>query len=53
MDRNLRFVLDSRPADKVSPQNFRLVEEPVPTPGPGSSWCATIICRSIPTCAAG
>ena len=35
MSRNLRFVLDSRPADKVSPQNFRLVEEPVPSPGPG------------------
>jgi NADPH-dependent curcumin reductase CurA len=35
MSRNLKFVLDSRPADKVSPQNFRLVEEPVPTPGPG------------------
>ena len=35
MSRNLRFVLDTRPADKVSPQNFRLVEEPVPTPGAG------------------
>jgi hypothetical protein len=35
MDRNLRFVLDSRPADKVSPANFRLIEEPAPTPGPG------------------
>ena len=35
MARNLKFVLDSRPADKVSPSNFRLVEEPVPTPGPG------------------
>jgi NADPH-dependent curcumin reductase CurA len=35
MFHNRKFVLDSRPADKVSPQNFRLVEEPVPTPGPG------------------
>ena len=35
MARNLRFVLDSRPADKVTPANFRLVDEPAPTPGPG------------------
>ncbi len=30
-----RIVLDSRPTDKVSAANFRLVEAPVPTPGPG------------------
>jgi len=35
MSNNLKFVLDSRPTDRVSPSNFRLVEEPVPTPGPG------------------
>jgi NADPH-dependent curcumin reductase CurA len=28
-------LLDHRPADKVSPANFRIVETPVPTPGPG------------------
>jgi NADPH-dependent curcumin reductase CurA len=35
MFQNRKIVLDSRPTDKVSPQNFRLVDEPVPTPGPG------------------
>ncbi len=35
MTRNLKFVLDSRPTDKVSPSNFRLVDEPLPAPGPG------------------
>ena len=28
-------MLDHRPTDKVSPANFRIVETPVPTPGPG------------------
>jgi NADPH-dependent curcumin reductase len=32
---NKQIVLDSRPADRVSPANFRLVEAPVPTPGAG------------------
>jgi NADPH-dependent curcumin reductase len=32
---NLQVLLDHRPADKVSPANFRVVETPVPTPGPG------------------
>jgi NADPH-dependent curcumin reductase len=31
---NQQVVLDSRPTDKVSPANFRLVEAPIPTPGP-------------------
>jgi hypothetical protein len=31
---NLQVLLDHRPADKVSPANFRIVETPVPTPGP-------------------
>ena len=35
MPTNLQILLDNRPADKVSPANFRLVETPVPTPGPG------------------
>jgi NADPH-dependent curcumin reductase len=34
MSHNLKFILDSRPTDRVSPSNFRLVEEPVPRPGP-------------------
>jgi hypothetical protein len=29
------MVLDSRPADRVSPANFRLAEEPLAEPGPG------------------
>jgi NADPH-dependent curcumin reductase len=32
---NLQVLLDHRPTDKVSPANFRVVETPVPTPGPG------------------
>ncbi len=31
---NLQVLLDHRPTDKVSPANFRIVETPVPTPGP-------------------
>jgi NADPH-dependent curcumin reductase len=32
---NTQILLDHRPTDKVSPANFRIVETPVPTPGPG------------------
>jgi NADPH-dependent curcumin reductase CurA len=32
---NLQVLLDHRPTDKVSSANFRVVETPVPTPGPG------------------
>ena len=32
---NLQILLNHRPTDKVSPANFRVVETPVPTPGPG------------------
>jgi NADPH-dependent curcumin reductase len=32
---NKQIVLDSRPTDKVSPANFRLVETPVARPGAG------------------
>jgi NADPH-dependent curcumin reductase len=32
---NLQVLLDHRPTSKVSPANFRLVETPIPTPGPG------------------
>src|SRR5271157_3156369 len=32
---NKQFVLDSRPTGNVEPGNFRLVETPVPAPGPG------------------
>ena len=35
MASNLQILLDHRPTDKVSPANFRVVETPVPTPGPG------------------
>ena len=35
MPANLQVLLDHRPTDKVSPANFRIVETPVPTPGPG------------------
>ena len=35
MPMNLQVLLDNRPTDKVSPANFRVVETPVPTPGPG------------------
>jgi NADPH-dependent curcumin reductase CurA len=35
MATNLQILLDHRPADKVSPENFRIVETPVPAPGPG------------------
>ncbi len=35
MPTNLQVLLDHRPTDKVSPANFRVVETPVPTPGPG------------------
>jgi NADPH-dependent curcumin reductase len=32
---NLQVLLDHRPTDKMSPANFRIVETPVPAPGPG------------------
>ena len=35
MASNLQVLLDHRPTDKVSPANFRIIETPVPTPGPG------------------
>ena len=35
MTANVQILFDNRPADKVSPANFRSVETPVPTPGPG------------------
>src|SRR5271169_1592581 len=35
MPANTQILLDHRPTDKVSPANFRIVETPVPTPGPG------------------
>jgi NADPH-dependent curcumin reductase len=35
MASNLQVLLDHRPTDKVSPENFRIVETPVPAPGPG------------------
>jgi NADPH-dependent curcumin reductase CurA len=34
MPTNTQILLDHRPTDKVSPANFRIVETPVPTPGP-------------------
>ncbi len=35
MANNLQVLLDHRPTGKVSPANFRIVETPVPAPGPG------------------
>ncbi|HTR13452.1 MAG TPA: NADP-dependent oxidoreductase [Roseiarcus sp.] len=35
MTANLQILLDRRPTDKVSRANFRIVETPVPSPGPG------------------
>src|SRR5579871_1840877 len=35
MPTNTQILLDHRPADKVSPANFRIVETPVPALGPG------------------
>ena len=35
MPTNTQVLLDHRPTDKVSPACFRIVETPVPTPGPG------------------
>ena len=35
MAANFQVLLDHRPTDKVSPANFRIVESPMPTPGPG------------------
>ena len=35
MPTNTQVLLDHRPTDKVSPACFRIVETPVPAPGPG------------------
>ena len=35
MPTNTQILLDHRPTGKVSPANFRIVETPVPAPGPG------------------
>jgi NADPH-dependent curcumin reductase CurA len=35
MTANLQILLDHRPSGDVSPANFRFVEQPIPTPGPG------------------
>jgi NADPH-dependent curcumin reductase CurA len=35
MPANRQFILDSRPTGNVEPGNFKLVEKPAPTPGPG------------------
>ena len=35
MASNLQVLLDHRPTDKMSLANFRIVETPVPAPGPG------------------
>jgi hypothetical protein len=37
MSFNKQFVLESRPTGNVTPENFRLVETPIPTPGPGQA----------------
>jgi NADPH-dependent curcumin reductase len=35
MPTNTQILLDQRPTGKVSPANFRIVETPIPEPGPG------------------
>ena len=35
MPTNTQILLDHRPTGKVSAANFRIVETPVPAPGPG------------------
>jgi hypothetical protein len=35
MTRNKQIVLAARPQGPVTPENFRVVEAPIPTPGPG------------------
>jgi NADPH-dependent curcumin reductase len=35
MAANLQVLLDNRPSSKCSPANFRIIETPVPAPGPG------------------
>ena len=35
MTANLQVLLDNRPTSKCSPANFRVIETPVPAPGPG------------------
>ena len=37
MTSNTQVLLDHRPTAKVSPANFRVVETPVPAPGPGEA----------------
>src|SRR5215472_11804699 len=51
MPTNTQILLDHRPTDKVSPANFRIIEAPVPAPGPGEVLVRHSFCRSIPTCA--
>jgi NADPH-dependent curcumin reductase CurA len=35
MAANLQVLLDNRPTSKCSPANFRIIETPIPAPGPG------------------
>jgi NADPH-dependent curcumin reductase len=37
MPTNTQILLDQRPTGKVSPANFRIVETPIPEPGPGEA----------------
>ena len=43
MAANLQVLFDNRPTAKVSPSNFRIVETPVPTPGPGQVLVRTSV----------
>lgn len=42
--RNRRWVLASRPHGAPVPENFRLEEDDVATPGEGQVYCAQFIC---------
>ena len=48
MSLNKQIVLDSRPTEKVSPANFRLVEAPLPDAGPGRSAGASPLSLARP-----
>ncbi len=51
MSKNLQVLLANRPTGWVEESDFRLVESPMPKPGPASCWPKSTGSRWIPTCA--
>lgn len=51
-NRNRRWVLASRPHGAPVPENFRLEEDEVASPGEGQVLLRTVYLSSIPTCVA-